>query len=238
MSDREILYVAWTKNSDDPDLQLERSHEYRILVERYPRDEMLICVFLFARIEDGINLDCASIRGETLKEMLGQIQVLRKSVDAKIRAICLHLLAFLEESHLDYDDEEDGENEDKRTFRAFLISEGIEKLPDLETANARLVKFENAFFKSADIKTANGGLLGVPGDPAEKPIPLDQLSFEQLAKKFGTDNAKPYGPTVALAVGDRVSHAKFGLGFVVGVDSGKAALIFSDGRRRLLCGAK
>jgi hypothetical protein len=82
--------------------------------------------------------------------------------------------------------------------------------------------------KATNSKGAQGeGSMGFNPPPAGLPKLEDVV-----ADKADTDFT-PYAPTRTFIRGELVSHTKFGKGYVIGVDTTRAEILFAEGLKKL-----
>ncbi len=99
--------------------------------------------------------------------------------------------------------------------------------PPMNEAKARRIlrAFQRTLLAEADEKTRDGA-------PFAERRPTTPNDAALVAAATGP--AKKYAPTASFDVGDRVDHAKFGVGVVVSKAEGKIEVAFPDQRRRFV----
>ncbi|MBL8608349.1 MAG: hypothetical protein JNL38_13580 [Myxococcales bacterium] len=63
--------------------------------------------------------------------------------------------------------------------------------------------------------------------------PEPEKTFEQLVEGTSESDFGPYDMSLKYDKGHRLSHPKFGRGFVVGVEGTRIEILFADGKRKL-----
>ncbi len=69
------------------------------------------------------------------------------------------------------------------------------------------------------------------------PPSSDLPKLDELLAGRADGDFVDYAPTRTFARGDVVSHAKFGRGYVVSVESGRVEVLFAEGAKKLAHGA-
>jgi hypothetical protein len=93
-------------------------------------------------------------------------------------------------------------------------------------ARRTLRRFEQALLEEAAERTSGGRPFGERSSGTKV---VDDATL--LANATG--EPRPYSPKTGFAVGDRVSHTKFGLGLVVAREEAKIEVVFAEGRKKL-----
>ncbi len=88
--------------------------------------------------------------------------------------------------------------------------------------------FEQELLEEAATRTAGGRPFGERSSSSGAAA-IDDATL--LARATG--EPRPYSPKTGFAVGDRVSHTKFGLGLVVAREEAKIEVVFAEGRKKL-----
>ena len=125
----------------------------------------------------------------------------------------------------------DGDLHDVFEALSVLLLEAQRRAPDDAFRRARRLvrRLEQGLLAEAAARTAGDRPFAErsPSAPA-----MDDATL--LARASGEVLA--YSPKAAFAVGDRLSHVKFGVGLVVGREDSKIEVVFAEGRKKLVSG--
>lgn len=110
-----------------------------------------------------------------------------------------------------------------------FLRDALGRAPDEAFRRARraLRKLEQALLEEAATRTEGGRPFG---ERTAAPRTDDDAAL--IARAQG--EVRPYSPKTTFAAGDRVAHAKFGVGVVIGRAEGKIEVIFPEGRKKLV----
>ncbi len=111
----------------------------------------------------------------------------------------------------------------------FLL-EARQQAPDDAFRRARrlLRRLEQGLLEEAAARTAGDRPFAERSSSAPA---MDDATL--LARASG--EVRPYSPRAPFAVGERLSHVKFGVGLVVGREDSKIEVVFAEGRKKLAC---
>jgi hypothetical protein len=113
-----------------------------------------------------------------------------------------------------------------------FLKDALGRAPDEAFRRARrtLRKLEQAVLEEAAERTVGGRPFGERVAAAKGGGIDDDAAL--LARAQG--EIRPYAPKSTFASGDRVSHAKFGVGVVIARAEGKIEVVFPEGRKKLV----
>jgi hypothetical protein len=222
--DRALLYAIWT-GSEIGDLPMYDG--WRILYERYPDDMRLL-----------VALSSEEIQAVEMGSPEQVCAVLEKILDAakgKLNDEVRDLLAF---ARLDVaDDTQTGVRLKKPLSPATAkrvaairsrVGKPTEDVWDEGGPAARLASFRRNLVRV--LHDATRGNKPIKRGATKKP---DSWRDMLAAAKTKTK----YAPDATFEPGDAVEHAKFGVGVVTGVESGRVTILFESGERKLVMGA-
>jgi hypothetical protein len=119
-----------------------------------------------------------------------------------------------------------GIGEQHAAIQRLLRAHGVEL--EVEDAYRIIDAYERSVLTAANERTRGGRPWKAQ---AAAPVALDYAGW--LAQSAG--DAQPYSTKGAFAIGQRVEHAKFGLGVVTKVEAGRMSVIFASGSKTLAC---
>lgn len=203
-----VLFAAIATRREIGDLPVAEA--WAILGERYPDDARLRILALAWDLEAHGAVDDPDA-------LIRALDVLSAQVGDDTREAYGALLASVEGAA-------EGEREvSSATTRLRQKTEA----PAMNEAKARRIlrAFQRALLVEADHKTRDGAPFA-----ERRPSTTNDAALVAAA----TGPAKKYAPTESFAVGDRVDHAKFGIGVVLSKAEGKIEVAFPDQRRRFV----
>ncbi|MDB4942213.1 MAG: hypothetical protein JWP97_1747 [Labilithrix sp.] len=216
-SDRLLVYAIWTRNEA---VGLGPEQSWAVLAERYPEDARFL---LFRAYEE---LASGKSSAWTPTTFLAEVRKVLDGSGGRLNPEVRDLVA-LAEDELHPLGEEDAARLDRIRARVGLRS------GDPDAARKRLQRFASDVVRELHDRTSGGKPIGrtIASIPASA-APSEWKT--QLAAAKGARTT--YAATAKVAAGDVVEHPKFGAGVVIGVEPGRANILFESGARKLLAG--
>lgn len=216
-SDRLLAYAIWTRNAAGG---MPTSRAWSILHERYPEEGRFLLFHIYEELLAPRSE--AWTPGEFLLKVRGVLDTSGGRLNPEVR----DLLAVAEDD-LHPLGEEDAARLDR--IRARVSS----RPGDPTAARKRLQRFAADVVRELHDRTTGGKGLG----RTSASIPVAAVTTEWKSQLAAAKGARTtYSATAKVAPGDVVEHPKFGPGIVLGVEPGRAHILFESGARKLLAG--
>jgi len=207
--DRAVVFAIWSKNAVG---HLPVTEAWQILATRYPSEPRFPLLHAYAEL-------LHKPHGWTVTRFLDDVQKALDAAGGRLHPEVRDLLATAEDD-LHQLAEADAARLDRIRSRVGT------RTGDSAAAKKRLGRVALDFVRELHDKTEGGKSLGGGGGGADW---KGAVAEAKGAKK-------PYSATEKVAVGDLLEHPKFGLGVVIGVDPGRANILFESGARKLVVG--
>jgi hypothetical protein len=223
MTDHQILRVLDARG-EIGDLSMDEG--WAILAERYPDDARFLVLNLFEELNEARYPHSYPV--EMFFRKLERLMKLRSQLPEDLLFTFLSMTSATISEELDeqilgqFEDlvmsSTEGHQIIKRSSAAY--QEGIR----------RFVRFSREVVQACFGQSAASGSL-----PARREQPSGELSYADWDVRTAGQPEVTYASSKPVNPGDRVSHPKFGVGFVVGAGEGRADILFKDRKRRLVC---
>jgi hypothetical protein len=224
MTDHQIFSVLDTRG-EIGDLSMDEG--WAILAERYPDDARFLLLNLFEEMNEARYPQSYPL--EMFFRKLRRLMKLRAQVPEPL----LHTFLSLTSATIaeEMDEQALGEFED-------LVMSSTEGHQIIKRSSAAfqeglrvVIRFSREVVRAGlDQSVASGSL------PARRGADDAEMSYADWDARTEGKPAVTYASSQPVSPGDRVSHPKFGVGFVVGAGKGRADILFKDRKRRLVCG--
>lgn len=211
-TDRLVLYAVWSKHAAD--------RAWGLLVQRYPKDAR----FLLFHVNEELARAPHERKDWSPSTFLDKVTKLLDTAGGRLNPEVRDLLAIAEDE-LHPLSEADAAKLDRIRSRS-----SARGLGDAVAARKRLSRLASDVVRELHETTKGGRRIGeavpeIAGGPDWK---------TSMAKATGAKTT--YSATAKVAPGDVVEHPKFGAGVVLGVEPGRANILFESGARKLVCG--
>jgi hypothetical protein len=215
--DRALVYAIWTRNAGGT---MPVDQAWAILHERYPEEARFLLLHAYEEL--------VSTRTESWSPS-GFLAKLRRVLDGaggRLNPEVRDLLAVADDD-LHPLSEEDSARLDR--IRARVSS----RAGDPGAARKRLQRLASDVVRELHDRTTGGKAIGRTSGS----IPAAAVGNEWKTALAAAKGARTtYSATAKVATGDVVEHPKFGPGVVVGVEPGRANILFESGARKLVAG--
>ncbi len=217
-NDRTLVYAIWTRNARGGALQADEA--WSVLHDRYPEDARFLLLHTYEELVGTRAVSWAP------PEFLSKVRRVLDTSGGRLNPEVRDLLAVAEDD-LPPLSEEDAARLDR--IRARVSS----RSSDPTAARKRLQRLAADVVRELHDRTTGGKPIGRTSGP----VPAADASSawrEQLDAARGARTA--YSATAKVTAGDVVEHPKFGPGVVLGVEPGRAHILFESGARKLVAG--
>jgi hypothetical protein len=218
-NDRALLYAVWTRNAGG---SMPVHEAWALLHDRYPDDARFV---LLAAYEELIYFPRAGVAW-TPSTFLAKVRSILDSSGGRLNPEVRDLLAVAEDD-LHPLSEEDSARLDRIRARVSSRTAG-----DPAASRKRLTRLAADVVRELHDRTIGGKPIGRTSGPL--PAAASSEWKSQLAAATGAKTT--YSATAKVAAGDVVEHPKFGAGVVLGVEPGRANILFESGARKLVAG--
>ena len=212
-ADRLIVYAIWARTAPGG---LKADVAWQILHERYPKDARFL---LFATYEQTKARDDAW----TVTRYLERVWAILEAAGGKLNPEVRDLLAMAE------DDMHGLSDADAARLDRIRTRVGA-RTGDATAAAKRISRLAVDVVRELHEKTANGARIGGSGAAAAG------ATDWKAAMDAAGDARRPYVATEKVAIGDVLTHPKFGAGLVTAVEAGRATILFEGGAKKLVVG--
>ena len=217
-SDRALVYAVWTRNAAGT-MPVDRA--WAILHERYPDESRFLLLNTYEEL--------VVARGPTPfspPEFLAKVRRVLDTAGGRLNPEVRDLLAVADDD-LHPLSEEDASRLER--IRARVSS----RSGDPTAARKRLQRLASDIVRELHDRTTGDKAIGrTSGTMPAAAAGGDWKTTLASAKGARTT----YSATAKVAAGDVVEHPKFGPGVVVGVEPGRAHILFESGARKLVAG--
>jgi hypothetical protein len=216
--DRTLVYAIWTRNAGGG---MPADLAWSLLHDRYPEDAR----FLLLHVYEELVAPRAS-GGWTPTDFLSKVRRVLDTSGGRLNPEVRDLLAVAEDD-LHPLSEEDTARLDR--IRARVSS----RSGDPTAARKRLQRLAADIVRELHDRSSGGKPIGRTSGT----VPAAAASSEwkvQLAAAKGARTT--YSAAAKVTAGDVVEHPKFGSGVVLGVEPGRAHVLFESGARKLVAG--
>ncbi len=216
-NDRTLVYAIWTRNRGGG---MPAAQAWSLLHDRYPEDAR----FLLLHIHE--ELGAAREASWTPSEFLAKVRRVLDASGGRLNPEVRDLLVVAEDD-LHPLSEEDAARVDR--IRARVSS----RSGDPDAARKRLQRLASDVVRELHDRTAGGKAIGRTSGS----VPVAAVSSEWKTQLDAAKGARTtYSATAKVVAGDVVEHPKFGPGVVLGVEPGRAHILFESGARKLVAG--
>ena len=217
-SDRAIVYVIWSRNLIG---QLPVEDAWFVLHERYPNDPRFLLLHSYEELVARTRLERRSSQPAiwTPTLFITKTIAVLDGAGGRLNPEVRDLIA-LAQDELHPLGEEDAARLDRIRGRVGA------RLGDASAAAKRLARVASDTIRELHEKTTGDKPIG-----ANKP----ESEWRRLVDAAGGPKQK-YAADAKVKAGDLVEHPKFGVGVVMGVEPGRANILFESGARKLVCG--
>lgn len=216
--DRALVYAIWTRNTGGT---MPAEQAWAILHERYPEESRFLLLHAYEEL-------VAPRGGESWSpsEFLAKLRRVLDSAGGRLNPEVRDLLAVADDD-LHPLSEEDAER--LARIRARVSS----RSGDPTAARKRLQRLTSDVVRELHDRTTGGKAIGRTSGS----VPAAAAGGDWKAALAAAKGAKtPYSATAKVSAGDVVEHPKFGPGVVLGVEPGRANILFETGARKLIAG--
>jgi hypothetical protein len=221
--DRTILHAIWV-GKEVGDLPVQDG--WRILFERYPGDVRLLVALVSEELHE---VDAGSP-----EQVCSKLEKVLDASKGRLNDEVRDLLAF---ARLDFEDDSKTGVRRKKPLSAATqkrvaairarVGEPKEDVWDEGGPVARLSGFRRKLMRTLHDATLGHKPIGEGAVRA----PDSWREMMAAAKK-----TVPYSASATFTVGDAVDHPKFGVGVVTAIETGRVAILFESGERKLVIG--
>ena len=217
-SDRALVYAVWTRNAAGT-MPVDRA--WAILHERYPDESRFLLLNTYEEL--------VVARGPTPfspPEFLAKVRRVLDTAGGRLNPEVRDLLAVADDD-LHPLSEEDASRLER--IRARVSS----RSGDPTAARKRLQRLASDIVRELHDRTTGDKAIGRTSGT----MPAAAAGGEWKTALASAKGARStYSATAKVAAGDVVEHPKFGPGVVVGVEPGRAHILFESGARKLVAG--
>lgn len=216
-NDRTLVYAIWTRNAGGG---MPAAEAWSLLHERYPEDARFL---LLHTHEELLDTRAASW---TPGDFLAKVRRVLDASGGRLNPEVRDLLAVAADD-LHPLSEEDAARLDR--IRARVSS----RSGDPDAARKRLQRLASDVVRELHDRTAGGKPIG----RTAAVLPAAAASGEWRTQLDAAKGERTtYAATAKVSAGDVVEHPKFGPGVVLGVEPGRAHILFESGARKLVAG--
>lgn len=216
-NDRTLVYSIWTRNSGGT---MPSDRAWELLHERYPEESRFLLLHTYEE------LVAARTASWSPSEFLAKLRKVLDSAGGRLNPEVRDLLAVADDD-LHPLSEDDAARLDR--IRARVSS----RSGDPEAARKRLQRLASDVVRELHDRTTGGKAIGRTSGS----IPAAAAGNEWKSALAAAKGARTaYAATAKIAAGDVVEHPKFGPGVVLGVEPGRANILFESGARKLVAG--
>ena len=217
-NDRALVYAIWTRNAGGG---MPTDEAWLLLNDRYPEDGRFLLLHAYEEL-------AAPRTGAawTPTDFLGKVLKVLDASGGRLNPEVRDLLVVAEDD-LHPLSEEDSARLDR--IRARVSS----RSGDPTAARKRLARLASDTVRELHDRTTGGKPIGRTSGS----VPAAAAGTEWKSQLAAAKGAKTtYSATAKVAAGDVVEHPKFGAGVVLGVEPGRAHILFETGARKLVAG--
>jgi len=218
-NDRSLVYAIWTRNAGGG---MPAEQAWAILHERYPEEGR----FLLLHTYEALVAPRTGAAAWSPTDFLAKVRSVLDTSGGRLNPEVRDLLAVAEDDLHPLSDD-DGARLDR--IRARVSS----RAGDPTAARKRLQRLASDVVRELHDRTTGGKAIGRTSGS----VPAAAVTGEwktMLGSAKGTPTT--YSATAKVTAGDVVEHPKFGPGIVLGVEPGRAHILFESGPRKLVAG--
>ncbi|MDB4936904.1 MAG: hypothetical protein JWP87_3876 [Labilithrix sp.] len=217
-NDRSLVYAIWTRNAGGT---MPIDQAWGILHERYPDEARFLLLHTYE--------DLVATRGPTPWSPTTFLAKVRKVLDTaggRLNPEVRDLLAVADDDLHPLSEEDTARLE---RIRARVSS----RSGDPTAARKRIQRLASDVVRELHDRTAGGKAIGRTAGS----VPAAAAGSEWKSALAAAKGARTtYSATAKVSAGDVVEHPKFGAGVVLGVEPGRAHILFESGPRKLVAG--
>jgi hypothetical protein len=206
--DRAVVFAIWSRNANG---QLAVPEAWSVLAKRYPNEPRFSLCHAYAEL-------VGARESWSATAFLDDIQRALDAAGGRLHPEVRDLLAMAEDDLHQLGDADSARLDRVRSRVGTRTGDGT-------AAKKRFGRVVLDFVRELHERTEGGKGLGAGEGTDWK---------SAVAAATGTKTT--YSATAKVAAGDLVEHPKFGVGVVVGVEPGRANILFEGGARKLVCG--
>lgn len=220
-NDRSLVYAIWTRKTG---ATMPANEAWAILHERYPDESRFLFLHTFEEL--------VAPRGQSPDgswsptEFLSKVRRVLDTAGGRLNPEVRDLLAVADDD-LHPLSEEDAARLDR--IRARVSS----RSGDPTAARKRLQRLASDVVRELHDRTAGGKAIGRTSGSVPAAAAGNEWKSALAAAQGGRTT---YAATAKVTAGDVVEHPKFGPGVVLGVEPGRAHILFESGPRKLVAG--
>jgi hypothetical protein len=215
-NDRTLVYAIWTRNAGGG---MPTDLAWSLLHDRYPEDGRFLLLHAYEEL-----IAPRTSGSWTPTEFLAKVRTVLDTSGGRLNPEVRDLLAVAEDD-LHPLSEEDAARLER--IRARVSS----RSGDPGAARKRLQRLASDTVRELHDRTSGGKPIGRTSSTVLTAAAGNEWK-EQLAAAKGARTA--YSATAKVTAGDVVEHPKFGAGVVLGVEPGRAHILFESGARKLV----
>jgi hypothetical protein len=216
-SDRALVYAVWTRNAGGT---MPIDQAWSVLNERYPEEARFLLLNVF---EELVGTRAAAWSPTVF---LAKVRKVLDTAGGRLNPEVRDLLAVADDD-LHPLSEEDASRLER--IRARVSS----RSGDPDAARKRLQRLASDVVRELHDRTTGDKAIGRTSGS----VPAAAGGTEWKTALAAAKGAKTtYSATAKVSAGDVVEHPKFGAGVVLGVEPGRAHILFESGPRKLVAG--
>ena len=216
-NDRALVYAIWTRNAGGT---MPIDQAWAVLHERYAEEGRFLLLHTYEE------LVAPRTASWSPTEFLSKLRRVLDAAGGRLNPEVRDLLAVADDE-LHPLSEEDAARLDR--IRARVSS----RAGDPAAARKRLQRLASDVVRELHDRTAGGKDIG----RSSGSVPAANAGNDWKRALAAAKGARtPYAATAKVAAGDVVEHPKFGAGVVLGVEPGRANILFESGSRKLVAG--
>jgi len=216
--DRSIVYAVWARNAT---IGLLPAQAWEILATRYPDEARFLLLQSYEELVGARGDDWAP------PTFLARVVRILDTSGGKLNPEVRDLLALAE------DDLHSLAEEDATRLDRIKVRVSAKGKTDAEASRKRLSRVSTDLVRELHDRTTGGKSIGRTS--GSMPVAAAASEWKTAIGK-ASGNKGPYSATAKVAAGDVVAHPKFGEGVVLGVEPGRANILFESGARKLVVG--
>jgi len=217
-NDRSLVYAIWTRKTG---ANMPANDAWAILHERYPDESRFLFLHTFEEL-----IAPRGAESWSPTEFLSKVRRVLDTAGGRLNPEVRDLLAVADDD-LHPLSEEDAARLDR--IRARVSS----RSGDPTAARKRLQRLASDVVRELHDRTAGGKAIGRTSGS----VPAAAAGNEWKSAIAAAQGARTtYAATAKVTAGDVVEHPKFGPGVVLGVEPGRAHILFESGPRKLVAG--
>lgn len=218
-NDRSLVYAIWTRNAGGT---MPIDQAWSVLHERYPEEARFL---LLNTYEELVAPRGAAAFSPT--DFLAKVRRVLDTAGGRLNPEVRDLLAVAD------DDLHPLSEDDAARLERIRARVSSSRAGDPTASRKRLQRLASDVVRELHDRTAGGKAIGRTSGS----IPAAAAGIEWKAAIAAAKGAKTtYSATAKVSAGDVVEHPKFGAGVVLGVEPGRAHILFESGARKLVAG--